>query len=179
MMTLERRSFLAALAAALSGLSLPDAFADATRSGVKVAEDEDRFGKNRAIGLNATTFKLATTDTQGAVFLMEQHSIKPGGPPLHLHHEQDEFWFVVSGGYVFQVGSERYLAEPGDCLLGPREVPHTYAFVGPPSGGRVLIGFAPAGKIQEYFEVPRMPGAYVADALLLSCRWHGTSRAVR
>jgi mannose-6-phosphate isomerase-like protein (cupin superfamily) len=150
MMTLERRSFLAALAAGLSGISLLEhAFADSTRAGVKVAADEDRFGKPRAIGSNSTTFKVATADTQGALFMMEQHSKKPGGPPLHLHHEQDEFWYVISGEYVFQVGSERYHAQPGDCLLGPREVPHAYAFVGPQSSGRVLIGFTPARQIQS------------------------------
>jgi mannose-6-phosphate isomerase-like protein (cupin superfamily) len=166
-LTLERRSFLAALAAGLSGISLPEhAFADSTRAGVKVAADQDRFGKPRAIGFNSTTFKVATADTQGALFMMEQHSQKPGGPPLHLHHEQDEFWYVISGEYVFQLGSERYHAQSGDCLLGPREVPHAFTFVGPPSGGRVLIGFTPAGKMQEYFERPRTPGTYVADAAL-------------
>lgn len=50
--------------------------------------------------------------------------------------------------------------------LPPREIPHAYAFVGPASRGRVLIGFTPAGKMQEYFELPRTPGAYVADAAL-------------
>jgi quercetin dioxygenase-like cupin family protein len=80
-----------------------------------------------------------------------------------LHHEQDEFWYVILGEYLFQVGSERYRAQAGDCLLGPRNVPHAYAFVGS-STGRVLISFTPAGKIQEYFERPRTPGVYVADA---------------
>jgi quercetin dioxygenase-like cupin family protein len=93
---------------------------------------------------------------------MEQRSLKPGGPPLHLHHEQDEFWYVISGECVFQVGSEGYQAQSGDCLLGPRDVPHAYAFVGP-SDSRILVGFTPAGKIQEYFERPRTPGIYMAD----------------
>lgn len=70
---------------------------------------------------------------------------------------------MILGEYLFQVGSERYRAQAGDCLLGPRNVPHAYAFVGS-STGRVLISFTPAGKIQEYFERPRTPGVYVADA---------------
>jgi mannose-6-phosphate isomerase-like protein (cupin superfamily) len=164
MVGMERRSFVATLLGGLSSLSLGDrAVADSTRAGIKVAADEDRFGKSRSIGFNTTTFKVGTGDTQGALFAMEQHSMKAGGPPLHLHHEQDEFWYVISGEYVFQVGSERFRAQAGDCLLGPRDLPHAYAFVGP-SDGRILIAFTPAGKMQEYFERPRTPGAYVADA---------------
>ena len=163
---MERRSFVTTLLGGLSGLSLGDrAVPDSTVSGFKVAADEDRFGKSRSIGFNSTTFKVGTGDTQGALFAMQQHSTKPGGPPLHLHHEQDEFWYVISGEYIFQVGSERYRAQAGDCLLGPRGLPHAYAFAGP-SNGRILIAFTPAGKIQEYFERPRTPGAYVADAAL-------------
>ncbi len=164
MIAIERRSFIGALVTGLSTLLFPGrGQADTTQTGIKVASGEDRFGKSRSIGFNETTFKVGTGDTQGALFVMEQHSLKPGGPPLHLHHEQDEFWYVVSGEYLFQVGSERYRAKPGDCLLGPRNVPHAYAFTGD-STGRILIGFTPAGKIQEYFERPRTPGVYVADA---------------
>lgn len=166
MPTLHRRFFLATLPVALEALwSARNSPQDSTSAGVRVAADEDRFGKSRSIGTNVTTFKVAEADTKGALFMMEQHSNKPGGPPLHLHHDQDEFWYVVSGDYVFQVGSERYHAQAGDCLVGPRGIAHAYAFVGK-SSGRVLIGFTPAGKMEEYFELPRTPGAYVADAAL-------------
>ena len=164
MAAIERRSFLETLVAGLPSLSFADRpTTNSTRAGFKVSADQDRFGQTRSIGVNSTTFKVGTEDTQGALFAMEQHSLKPGGPPLHLHHDQDEFWYVISGEYLFQVGSERYRAQSGDCLLGPRNVPHAYAFVGP-STGRILISFTPAGKIQEYFERPRTPGVYVADA---------------
>jgi len=166
MAVIERRSFIGTLLAALSAVSVGDrARADSTRGGVKVAADEDRFGKARSIGISSTTFKVATEDTQGALFMMEQHSIKPGGPPLHLHHYQDEFWYVVAGEYVFQIGSDLYRAQAGDCLLGPREIPHAWAFVGS-SPGRLLVGFTPASRIQEYFERPRTPGVYATDAAL-------------
>lgn len=163
MASLERRSFVGMLIAALSNVSRAEFTASSQdRKGIKVGEDEDRFGKSRAIGHNLTTFKVGTTDSEGALFVMEQHSQKPGGPPLHLHREQDEFWYVISGEYVFQIGSERFHARAGDCLFGPRMVPHAYAFVGA-STGRILVSFTPAMKIQEYFERPRTPGSYVAD----------------
>jgi mannose-6-phosphate isomerase-like protein (cupin superfamily) len=164
MAAIERRSFIGTLLAALSAASVGDrVFADSTRGGFKVAADEDRFGKARSIGLSSTAFKVATEDTRGALFLMEQRSTKPGGPPLHLHHGQDEFWYVMAGDYMFQVGSDHYQAHAGDCLLGPREIPHAWAFIGS-SPGRLLVGFTPANIIQEYFERPRTPGVYLTDA---------------
>lgn len=166
MSDIDRRFLISALFAAVPVAgSLRQTIGKAAQTGIKVAADEDRFGKTRAIGFNTTTFKVAAADTQRALFVMEQHSAKPGGPPLHLHHEQDEFWYVISGEYLFQVGSEHFHAQSGDCLLGPRGVSHAYAYIGP-SPGRLLIGFTPAGKIQEYFERPRTPGAYVSDASL-------------
>ena len=163
---IDRRSFVTALIAATSARPFVGrAIAKTAQTGFKVAADQDRFGKDRAIGFNVTTFKVSAEDTQAALFLMEQRSKKPGGPPLHLHHEQDEFWYVISGEYWFQIGSERYEAQPGDCLLGPRGLPHAYTCVGS-SIGRLLVGFTPAGRMQEYFERPRTPGVYVADAAL-------------
>jgi mannose-6-phosphate isomerase-like protein (cupin superfamily) len=129
---------------------------------MKVAADRDRYGKERAIGFNSTAFKVGAGDTGGALFVMEQHSLKPGGPPLHLHHGQDEIWFIVAGEYIFQVGSERFEGKVGDCLFGPRELAHAYAFVGP-SDGRLLIAYAPAGRMQQYFERPRTPGTYITN----------------
>jgi mannose-6-phosphate isomerase-like protein (cupin superfamily) len=64
-------------------------------SGVKVAAGQDRFNKSQSIGASSTTFKVATPDTAGALFAMEQANTKPGGPPRHLHHDQDEFWYVL------------------------------------------------------------------------------------
>lgn len=166
MPAMERRPFLTSLLAAVPFLSECEAsLVESEQTGIKVAADQDRFGKTRSIGLSSTTFKVATQDTQSALFMMEQHSTQPGGPPLHLHHDQDEFWYVLAGEYIVQVGSDRYRAQTGDCVLGPREVPHAWAFVGK-SPGRLLVGFTPAGRMQEYFERPRQPGVYVTDAAL-------------
>lgn len=159
---IDRRSILGALLAAPGMLYRIQSADEGPQAGIKVPAGKDRFGKARAIGFNVTTFKVATGDTRGALFAMEQDSTKPGGPPLHLHYDQDEFWYVISGEYVFQVGSDRFQAQGGDCLLGPRGLAHAYAYIGP-SPGKLLIGFTPAGKMQGYFERPRTPGTYVAD----------------
>lgn len=164
MQDIQRRRFVAAVTAAFSGLALPSwARAAAQAAGIKVAAGQDRFGKARQIGVSATTFKVAGADTAGSLFVMEQANSVKGGPPRHLHHEQDEVWYVLAGEYVVEIGAERHLLKPGDCILGPRRIPHAWAFVGD-TPGRLLIAFTPAGKMQENFERDRKAGEYRSDA---------------
>ncbi len=164
MRDIQRRWFLSAVTAALSGLA-PSAWlrASAQTAGIKVAAGQDRFGKARQIGVSDTAFKIAGTDTAGGLFVVEQANRVKGGPPRHLHHEQDELWYVLAGDYVVEIGSERHQLKPGDCILGPRRIPHAWAFVGA-SPGRLLIVFTPAGKMQENFERDRKAGEYRSDA---------------
>jgi mannose-6-phosphate isomerase-like protein (cupin superfamily) len=162
----ERRALLKALLSAIPTAAVGRlASAQTVSSGIKVAAGQDRFKQSRVIGVSSTTFKVATPDTAGALFVIEQANTKPGGPPRHLHYDQDEFWYVLAGQYVVEVGSDRYHAEAGDCILGPRNIPHAWAFVGE-SPGRLLIAFTPAGKMQEWFERDRKKSEYVNDAAL-------------
>jgi mannose-6-phosphate isomerase-like protein (cupin superfamily) len=172
MRRLERRRFLGELLAAVP-LLRPGVFVDAAQAqakGVKVAAGEDRLGIKRAIGVSSTTFKVAADDTGHALFAMEQANARRGGPPLHLHRDVDEFWYVVTGEYVIEVGSQRFEARDGDCVLGPRNVPHRWAFVGD-TPGRMVITFTPAGLMQEFFSRPRRSAAYTDDPALY--RRHG------
>ena len=160
----QRRSFLSLLTAAFSGMALPAGLrAAAQAAGIRVPAGQDRFGKARQIGVSATTFKVASADTDGGLFVIEQANTVKGGPPRHLHYEQDELWYVLAGDYIVEVGSERHALKPGDCILGPRGIPHAWAFVGE-SPGRLLIAFTPAGKMQENFERDRTLGEYRNDA---------------
>jgi len=164
MQEIQRRSFLSALSVALSALALPAGLrASSQATGIKVVAGQDRFGKARQIGVSSTTFKIAASDTAGGLFVMEQANTVKGGPPRHLHQDQDELWYVLAGDYVVEIGSERHLLKPGDCILGPRRIPHAWAFVGD-SPGRLLIAFTPAGKMQESFERDRKAGEYRNDA---------------
>jgi len=163
MQNVKRRSLLKMFLAAIPATSFPQAATgQALSAGIKVEAGQDRFQKSRTIGVSSTAFKVAASDTLGALFVMEQSNASPGGPPRHLHREQDEFWYVAAGEYVLEVGSDRFQARTGDCVLGPRNVPHAWAFVGQ-SPGRLLIAFTPAGKMQEWFERDRKKGAYVND----------------
>lgn len=168
MQDLERRSFLKTLLAAIPAATINDfAPAQATAggsntlsTGIEVSSGQDRFHQTRNIGVSSTTYKVATADTAGALFVIEHFNTKPGGPPRHLHYAQDEFWYVLAGEYIVEIGSKRYHAHAGDCVLvGPRNVPHAFAFAGG-SPGRLLISFTPAGKMEEFFAIQGKPGEY-------------------
>lgn len=140
---------------------------------LRVAAGKDREGKSHAVGVSSTTYKVLTRDTSGALFVMEQSNHKKGGPPQHLHHGEDELFYSLEGDYIVEVGSERFRLKTGDCVLGPRGIPHAWAFAGE-SPGRLLISFAPAGKMESFFNERERagikPGAYAStpsDAALL------------
>lgn len=94
--------------------------------------------------------KVLTAETAGAMFVLEQTNSQHGGPNLHLHYAQDELFFVLDGEYLVQVGPDLFHLRPGDCVLGPREIPHAWAFVGATTG-RLLLSYAPAGQMEAFF----------------------------
>lgn len=55
-------------------------------------------------------------------------SIAPRGdsPPLHVHHREDEIFHILEGELRFRVGLEERTAGPGETLLAPKGIPHTY-----------------------------------------------------
>ena len=83
-----------------------------------------------------------------------------------MHHNENEWFYVLEGEYIAEIGSERFHLKAGDSILGPREVPHAWAFVGD-TPGKLLIAFAPAGKMESFFRdnaKRRKDGEYLNDA---------------
>ncbi|MGK6321061.1 cupin domain-containing protein [Sphingomonas sp. DT-204] len=116
----------------------------------RVPSGADREGVKRAVGISATSFKVLSNETGGDLFVMEQSNNRKGGPSRHLHHDEDELFYVLEGEYLVEVGDTKAWLGPGDCVLGPRGIPHAWAFVGDTTG-RLLISFAPANKMEAFF----------------------------
>ncbi|KZL26169.1 cupin domain-containing protein [Pseudovibrio sp. Ad37] len=53
-----------------------------------------------------------------------------GGPPLHVH-KYDEVFIIRSGRAQFTVGDEKFIAEKGDVVFGPANIPHKFENLGP------------------------------------------------
>jgi len=94
-------------------------------------------------------------ETGGTLTVLEFTVAPNDGPPLHIHHGEDETYYVLEGTFVVQVGTELYELTPGGCVFGPREVRH--GFVNAGSGpGRLLIIATPAG-MERYHEESGRP----------------------
>jgi mannose-6-phosphate isomerase-like protein (cupin superfamily) len=94
--------------------------------------------------------KVSARDTGGDLCIYDTVRETKGGPSLHRHHSQDEWFYVVRGDFVFQVGEQKFQLGPGDCAFGPRKIPHAFAMVSE-GEGQMLILFQPAGRMEEFF----------------------------
>ena len=120
-----------------------------TPPAVFVAAGADRFGEHRGLGVSAIHYKVTPQDSNG-LLIIENTFHARGGPARHLHDDQDEWFYCVEGEFNFEIGPERFTLRPGDSVLGPRRVPHVWAFAGE-ARGRILITFMPAGKMEAFF----------------------------
>ena len=124
-----------------------------TNTGFVVKSGEARYGthyKMKGVTLNILDVKISSKDTDGDLAVFEQTGLTPlGGPPLHIHPNQDEWFYVLEGEYLFQVGEEKYQLKKGDTIFLPRNIQH--AFVQLTENGRVIVSYLPAGKMEDFF----------------------------
>ena len=87
--------------------------------------------------------KATSASTGGQLAIIEV--TEPAGmeAPLHVHHNEDEGFFVLEGSVTIYVDDESTDARAGDFAWGPRDVPHRYT-VGP-DGCRMLFVCTPGG----------------------------------
>jgi mannose-6-phosphate isomerase-like protein (cupin superfamily) len=121
-----------------------------TPSVLRVLSGEDRFGERRGLGISNIAFKTSAQDASG-IFILENTFEEKGGPARHLHHDQEEWFYAIEGDFIIEVGQERIRLKPGDSVLGPRKVPHVWAYAGGAARGRILIAFTPAGLMEAFF----------------------------
>ncbi len=90
-----------------------------------------------------TTIKADGSDTGDRVLVTEQLVPRGSGSPLHVHHNEDEWFYVLEGELTIWVGGQTVLAGAGGFVFGPRDVPHT--FVVSSEQARFLLVTEPAG----------------------------------
>ena len=87
--------------------------------------------------------KATAEDTGGLLTIVEVTEPPGAEAPLHVHHREDEGFWILEGDVTLYVGDETIEASAGDFAWGPRDVPHRYT-VGP-KGCRMLFICTPAG----------------------------------
>ncbi len=103
------------------------------------------------------TIKLTGDESDGACAAVEISTPPQVGPPLHVHHREDEAFYVLEGMYEIRVGGRMIPAPPGTFAFLPRDIPHSYTNVGYRTG-RLLLTITPAG-FERFFEDVGQHGA--------------------
>jgi quercetin dioxygenase-like cupin family protein len=98
------------------------------------------------------TVKLAGEQTGGQYAVIEESSPVAGGPPLHIHHQEDELFYVQEGEVEFQLGEQRFRAPAGSVAFLPRNIPHTFHNVGA-TASKVLVVISPARFVGFFEEI--------------------------
>ena len=98
---------------------------------------------------NRITIKARAGNTGGAYGLFEAELPAGFSPPLHIHHREDESFWILEGEFSVRCGDRTFGASPGAYVFAPRGIPHTFVVNGP-SPGRLLTIVTPGG-CEEFF----------------------------
>jgi len=77
------------------------------------------------------------------------------GVPLHVHHDNDEAFYVLEGELTIQIADDRHRLTPGSYAFGPRGVPHGYRNTGD-GPARVLVTYMPGNFVRFIKEVEEL-----------------------
>jgi len=95
-------------------------------------------------------FKVTGEDTRGVLEYFICEVAPHGGPPLHLHHNQDETLHVQSGRFKVRIGDQEHILETGGFAYMPAELPHAFLNL-TDQPAELIIVFAPGGG-HTFFE---------------------------
>lgn len=85
-----------------------------------------------------------SASTGGACFVFEETTRPGGGPPLHTHAHEDEFFFVAEGVMKFVVDGRESIVPAGGFAVAPRGSVHSFRNEGD-APSRMVITCIPAG----------------------------------
>ena len=110
-------------------------------------------GEGRLLDLgNFQAVVLASADQTSSEFTLMQTQNEPPdfGPPLHLHRDAAEAFYVLQGDYLMFIENDQQLCPPGTFVYVPKNTPHTFKVVSEGPGTKLNL-FSPAAMVR-YFE---------------------------
>ena len=114
-------------------------------------------GRTLLLGPNRVIWKAISADTAGRYAMMELTTEPGTGSPLHVHHNEDESFFVLAGTLTIFLDAEVIEAQSGSFVLIPRDVVHAFTNRGTETV-RSLVTMSPGG-LEEFFEISSGPDA--------------------
>ena len=97
-------------------------------------------------------FKVTGEDTGGAFDYFVVEVAPNGGPPLHVHHKQEETIHVLTGQYKVRIGDTIYYLQEGGFAYLPSNVPHAFLNL-TDAPGEIIVVYTPGGGHKFYEEL--------------------------
>jgi mannose-6-phosphate isomerase-like protein (cupin superfamily) len=97
-------------------------------------------------------FKVTGDETGGSLCVVEVIAFPHNGPPPHIHHREDESFYVIDGTFSFLLGDRKVEAGPGFFCRVPKGTLHTYQNIGA-QPGKALVILTPAGFEKFWMEI--------------------------
>jgi mannose-6-phosphate isomerase-like protein (cupin superfamily) len=121
------------------------------KKGFKVEKDKDGYQEELLIMGGRFDCKVSGRSTNGALCIYDTVRYEKGGPAFHLHHAQDEWFYIISGEFIVKVGNETFHLKAGDSAFAPRKTPHAFAKISE-GEAQMLVLFQPAGTMEDFFK---------------------------
>jgi mannose-6-phosphate isomerase-like protein (cupin superfamily) len=99
-------------------------------------------GEGRFINLGdfGMTVKAAESETAGVVSVLEAEEPPGFGPPIHVHHDCAEAFYVLEGEYIMYLDGREFVCPAGSFIFIPQGAHHGFR-----------VGDAPSRKLNFYF----------------------------
>src|ERR1051326_5999677 len=151
---------------------------------MKVATSQQRvLGRGEGLRLQSgpgrdLIFKVTGEDTDGAFDYFIVEVAPHGGPPLHVHHKQEETIQVLKGKYKVRIGDETFRCEEGAFAYLPSRVPHAFLNLTDEPGEIVVVYIPRTWRGRWPCSAPPPPrgshGPSRRDGRLTATRWPAT-----
>jgi quercetin dioxygenase-like cupin family protein len=112
-------------------------------------------------------FKVTGEDTGGALDYFIVEVAPHGGPPLHVHHRQEETIHILKGQYKVRIGDEVFQCNEGGFAYLPSGVPHAFLNL-TDQPGEVIVVYTPGGGHKFYEELGPMSRNGSPDSKLIA-----------
>jgi mannose-6-phosphate isomerase-like protein (cupin superfamily) len=111
---------------------------------------ESRFAFSSSRQARLSPCKLTSEDSGGTCSAFELSALPQTGPFLHVHHREDEWYYVLSGEFLFKAGEASQNLAPGACIWLPRGIPHVWANTSSAEAKLILV--CQPGGFEKFFE---------------------------
>ncbi|MFT3747051.1 MAG: cupin domain-containing protein [Agriterribacter sp.] len=99
---------------------------------------------------------LSPKQTNNAMALIEFTLPKGAEPPLHIHRDEDESFYILEGELSVRIGDTEAILKPGEAIFAPRSTPHAFTIL---SGKIKMLNLITPGTLWNFFNEFSVPVA--------------------